>query len=310
MASWPAPSTPTSTAPSKVLDDLAEVGIDLIDVTRQLEEEGVSSFSKSFDELIELARHEGRRPRGRLGTRRRCGGSDERIARRRRRRARRVRRRVVVEAFHARARATRSRSPSPVGRPPAPATSGWPPTPAARSTGGRSTSTGATSGACPTTTPTRTTAWPARRCSTGSGAANATYPMRCEEVDAYQLRLGELGRFDLIHLGLGPDGHTASLFPNSPGPRRRSRAGLVALNEDPSGRNPHQRMTLTFAGIARARLALVTVAGEAKAEALAAVVARRATCPARTIDAERVIWLADPAAASLLRLNIARHVPA
>ena len=36
----------------KILDDLAEVGIDLHAVTRQLEEEGVSSFSKSFDELM------------------------------------------------------------------------------------------------------------------------------------------------------------------------------------------------------------------------------------------------------------------
>ena len=41
---------------------------------------------------------------------------------------------------------------------------------------------------------------------------------------------------------------------------------LVALNEDPSGRNPHPRMTLTYAGIERARLAVVTVSGEEKAE--------------------------------------------
>src|SRR6478735_12767137 len=103
------------------------------------------------------------------------------------------------------------------------------------------------------------------------GAANATYPMRCEEgADAYQLRIGELGRFDLVHLGLGPDGHTASLFPESAA-LEADPGRLVVINDDPLGHNPHPRMTLTFSGIARARVVVVTVEGEAKADALARV---------------------------------------
>jgi 6-phosphogluconolactonase len=128
------------------------------------------------------------------------------------------------------------------------------------------------------------------------GAANATYPMRCEEgADPYQLRVGELGRFDVVHLGLGPDGHTASLFPGSTA-LRADPGRLVVLNQDPLGHNPHQRMTLTYAGIARARLVIVTVAGEAKRDALARVMAGD-DVPASAVRAEQVIWLADPAAA-------------
>jgi len=131
------------------------------------------------------------------------------------------------------------------------------------------------------------------------GAANATYLMRCTEgPDPYQLRIGELGQFDLLHLGLGPDGHTASLFPGSPA-LESDPGRLVTMNEDPLGNNPHRRMTLTFAGIARARRAIVTVSGEAKADALARV-ARGEDLPAGRIGATDILWLVDPAAASLL----------
>ncbi|HEX2038915.1 MAG TPA: 6-phosphogluconolactonase [Acidimicrobiales bacterium] len=128
------------------------------------------------------------------------------------------------------------------------------------------------------------------------GAANAVYPMRCEEgADAYQLKVGELGRFDVVHLGLGADGHTASLFPGSAA-LEADPGRLVALNEDPAGRHPHQRMTLTLSGIARARLAVFTVAGDAKRDAVRRIVAGE-DLPAARVRADRVLWLVDPSAA-------------
>ncbi|MBK5222340.1 MAG: 6-phosphogluconolactonase [Acidimicrobiia bacterium] len=131
------------------------------------------------------------------------------------------------------------------------------------------------------------------------GAANMVYPMECElGADPYQFRIGELDAIDVIHLGLGSDGHTASLFPGSPAldadPGR-----LVVMNHDPSGNNPLERMTLTFSGIQRGRLVLVTVEGEQKSEALARVAAGD-DIPAARVTAPELVWLADPAAAGAL----------
>jgi 6-phosphogluconolactonase len=129
------------------------------------------------------------------------------------------------------------------------------------------------------------------------GAANAVYPMRCDEgPDPYQQRVAQLGRFDLVHLGLGPDGHTASLFPDSPA-LDADEGRLVVMNEDPHGNNRHPRMTLTFSAIARSRLVLVTASGEARRRALTAV-CNGEDLPAARIRAERVVWLADREAAA------------
>jgi 6-phosphogluconolactonase len=128
------------------------------------------------------------------------------------------------------------------------------------------------------------------------GGAHAVHPMRCEEgADRYQLLVGEVEGFDVVHLGLGPDGHTASLFPGSAA-LEADPGRLVVMNTDPTGHNPHERMTLTYSGIARGRLVVFTVAGSEKRAAMQAI-ADGADLPAGRVRGDRVVWLVDHEAA-------------
>lgn len=128
------------------------------------------------------------------------------------------------------------------------------------------------------------------------GAANATHLMRgAEGPDPYQLRLGDLGRIDLVHLDLAPDGTVAALFPGSAA-LAADPGRLVALNDDPTGRAPHQRMTLTPAGIARALDAVITVSAGA-GEALAAI-SRGDDVPGNRLEPEAITWIVAREAAA------------
>jgi 6-phosphogluconolactonase len=127
------------------------------------------------------------------------------------------------------------------------------------------------------------------------GRVGSIHPMSCEQgAQAYDALVGSLGEIDLLHLGLGPDGHTASLFKGSPGLDSPGQA-LVVLNEDPSGRNPHPRMTLTLAGIALAREVVLTVAGPEKKEAMGKVM-RGEDVPGSLVKAKSIKWLVEPSA--------------
>jgi 6-phosphogluconolactonase/glucosamine-6-phosphate isomerase/deaminase len=110
--------------------------------------------------------------------------------------------------------------------------------------------------------------------------------MATSTADAYDALVASLGTIDLVHLGLGADGHTASLFPGTAALDVTDR--LVVENGD--ARHPHRRMTFTFPGIARAAHAVFTVEGDAKRDAFTRVLAGH-DLPAARVTAARVTWL-------------------
>ncbi|MGD0393795.1 MAG: 6-phosphogluconolactonase [Acidimicrobiales bacterium] len=117
-----------------------------------------------------------------------------------------------------------------------------------------------------------------------------------DAASAYQGEIEALTGFDLVHLGLGPDGHCASLFPDSDALAVDDPAVQVVANRDPNANNPHDRVTLTLPGIARARLVVFTVSGPSKRGAFARLVAG-ADLPAARVTAGQVLWLVDADAA-------------
>ena len=118
---------------------------------------------------------------------------------------------------------------------------------------------------------------------------------------AFQLAAGQLPRFDLIYLGMGPDGHTASLFPHTQALSVTDR--LVAANFVP--KLDTSRITLTAPVINNAAVVAFLVAGQDKATALAAVLEGPADpeeYPAQLVapvDGD-VYWLVDQTAATQL----------
>ena len=101
---------------------------------------------------------------------------------------------------------------------------------------------------------------------------------------------------DLVHLGLGPDGHTASLVPRDP--------ALDVTDADVTIAGPyqgHKRMTLTYPVIDRARRVLWVVTGEEKATMLQRLVRADRAIPGGRVEQDNAVVLADrPAALKLI----------
>jgi 6-phosphogluconolactonase len=104
--------------------------------------------------------------------------------------------------------------------------------------------------------------------------------------------------FDILLLGLGPDGHVASLFPGAP--TLEEKQPVVAVFDSP--KPPPVRVTLTLPAIRSAREVWVIAAGEEKAEAVhKALAAQFSGIPASdALGRVRTLWLLDRAAASRL----------
>lgn len=120
-----------------------------------------------------------------------------------------------------------------------------------------------------------------------------------EEISrVFQSGLFDWPRFDLIMLGMGSDGHTASLFPHSPA-LAENRA-LVTLGQAPTP--PHQRITLTLPVLNNAACILFMVTGAGKGPALTQVFSSLSDQPllpaARVKPGDgRLLWLLDESAA-------------
>ena len=105
-------------------------------------------------------------------------------------------------------------------------------------------------------------------------------------ADAYAATLPE--RFDVIHLGLGPDGHTASLVPGDPVLDERERA--VAVTDPYQGR---RRMTLTFPALDRAAAIVWLLFGEDKRDALTKLIERDVSIPGARVAVEDQLVVTD-----------------
>jgi 6-phosphogluconolactonase len=119
--------------------------------------------------------------------------------------------------------------------------------------------------------------------------------------DFFGLERGDLPHFDIVHLGMGPDAHTASLFPGDPLIDDRDRVAAPVYVE----KLKQWRVTLLPGALMAARHTVFLVAGADKADAVRAVFreeydAKKYPAQIASHHGRRVAWLLDQAAAALM----------
>lgn len=137
-------------------------------------------------------------------------------------------------------------------------------------------------------------------------AENPDAALAAEEYEStlrkfFQLKPGQLAQFDLILLGLGPDGHTASLFPGTAGLQEKSRLVIANWVE----KLKTHRLTFTLPLLNAARFVAFLVSGTDKAQVLRVVLEEKVPgeqYPAKLVQPGegKLIWFLDRAAGSAL----------
>jgi 6-phosphogluconolactonase len=112
----------------------------------------------------------------------------------------------------------------------------------------------------------------------------------------FQLKPGQFPRFDLVLLGLGPDGHTASLFPGSKGLKETQRIFIANRVE----RMDTDRLTFTYPVLNAAACDMFLVSGEGKKEKIRQILEEHQDFPATKVDPKNgeLLWFVDAAAAA------------
>lgn len=122
-------------------------------------------------------------------------------------------------------------------------------------------------------------------------------------IKFFNLQPGQFPRFDLIMLGLGPDGHTASLFPGSKGLAENQKLEIANWVEKFNS----YRITFTYPVLNQAKCVMFLVSGADKADAArGAIVDRKQGPPAGSVDPENgsLLWFLDQPAAGKLPANL------